>query len=372
MSILINGIESEEPQGRFSFQHFDQESDFGVENEDGERVRKRKRPGRKPNPPTIQERRAQNRAAQKAFRQREHQRKEEKERLWKDYCDEIKKLKKQLSISQYEIKYLRACVLHLTLASLIHRGSVPHIWNESRIIPSNNHGEYNDPDYVPDVQDIVNEVNQTPVMLDVMLENNKIIDFDDAVMKTTQPPLCIKNSANKLQSVFYQRERDNDILTINKNSQEPRRCFPISNTLKRPRSPSPEVNLDNPSTPKSTLQSNSSVESVSSQSEDNPPSYQVLAIQQKPVVDVLLEPPTLKTADDLAMMPTLQALHILRLQLKLGSILGELTPAALLPSKCLNFFRTSISNLYYKLLYRESFLMTYELIIYRVATYEIG
>lgn len=327
MSILINGLESDETndkKGRFAFQYFDQASDFGIETADGERVRKRKKPGRKPNPPSIQERRAQNRAAQKAFRQRENQRKEEKERMWKDYCDEIKKLKKELMVSQYEIKYLRACVLHLCLASLIHRGTVPHIWNESRIILSNDHGEYKDPNYVPDVQDMVNEVNQTPALLDIMLdENHKIIDFDKAVMKSAQPSPQLNN--NKSQPVFYRRNYDNDnIVTINKNSQEPRRCFPLgsNSTIKRPRSPSPEIDL-----PKS---QNSSEEL----SDDNNSSTQaLLPVQQKPLVNVLLTPPTLKTADDLACMPTLQALHILRLQLKLGSILGELTQAALIPSK---------------------------------------
>ncbi|KAI9472067.1 MAG: hypothetical protein EXX96DRAFT_489014 [Benjaminiella poitrasii] len=59
---------------------------------------------------------------------------------------------------------------------------------------------------------------------------------------------------------------------------------------------------------------------------------QLLVIHQKPVIGVISEPPSLRTAEDFAHMPTLQALHILRLQLKLGSILGEFTTAALLPT----------------------------------------
>ncbi|KAI8878979.1 hypothetical protein K501DRAFT_194659 [Backusella circina FSU 941] len=57
-----------------------------------------------------------------------------------------------------------------------------------------------------------------------------------------------------------------------------------------------------------------------------------LTIQQKPITGVIYEPPALKTPGDLAGMPSLQALHILRLQLKTSSILGDATPVALLPT----------------------------------------
>ncbi|KAI8079282.1 hypothetical protein BDF21DRAFT_340043 [Thamnidium elegans] len=59
---------------------------------------------------------------------------------------------------------------------------------------------------------------------------------------------------------------------------------------------------------------------------------QTITIQRKPLVGVIYEPPLLKTSEDFVNMPSSQALHILRLQLKLGSILGNMTPAALLPT----------------------------------------
>ncbi|KAI8366652.1 uncharacterized protein BYT42DRAFT_485564, partial [Radiomyces spectabilis] len=52
----------------------------------------------------------------------------------------------------------------------------------------------------------------------------------------------------------------------------------------------------------------------------------------KPIKGTIIEPPALKTPDDLTHMPPLQALHILRLQLKMGSILGNLTALALWPT----------------------------------------
>lgn len=358
------------PQSRFSFQHFDQECDFGIENADGERVRKRKKPGRKPNPPTIQERRAQNRAAQKAFREREQQRKEEKEKQWRDYSEEIKCLKNQLASVQYEAKYLKACVLHLTLACLIHRGSVPHIWTESRIIPSNSHGEYKKPVYEPYGQHIKNEAYQTPALLDMILENQCIVDFDKALLNTSQMNV-FENHKKKMgintdiNLSSYQNYISQDIITMNKNSQEPKRNFPKAKKQKvnrnRSQSPGPPPSAPPAMTPQTSFPSpptqkeysssptlsisdepgisspptnnEAHKESRNSSNNSSIQNNQVLAINRKPVIGVLFEPPVLRTSEDIINMPTLQALHILRLQLKLGSILGNMTPAALLPSK---------------------------------------
>ncbi|KAL9551809.1 hypothetical protein MBANPS3_004080 [Mucor bainieri] len=354
------------PQSRFSFQHFDQECDFGIENADGERVRKRKKPGRKPNPPTIQERRAQNRAAQKAFREREQQRREEKEKQWRDYSEEIKSLKKQLASVQYEAKYLKACVLHLTLACLIHRGSVPHIWTESRIIPSNSHGEYKKPVYEPYGQHILNEAYQTPALLDMVLENQCIVDFNQALFNTSQHNVFENqrkkpddNSNTDVSSTSYQNYVSEDIITINKNSQEPKKSFPRAKKQKlnpnrspspsEPSAATPQTSLPSPPTKHarrerysssptfSTLDEHANTSSASSAAHEDgshlpSQSTQVLAVNRKPVIGVLFEPPALRTSEDIINMPTLQALHILRLQLKLGSILGTMTPAALLPT----------------------------------------
>jgi hypothetical protein len=53
------------------------------------------------------------------------------------------------------------------------------------------------------------------------------------------------------------------------------------------------------------------------------------------VKGTIFESPTLKRPEDLTHMPPIQALHILRLQLKVGSLIGELVPYTLTPSKLL-------------------------------------
>lgn len=372
MSTSSKENNNETQPNRFAFQHFDQECDFGIENEEGERVRKRKRPGRKPNPPSLQERRAQNRAAQKAFREREQQRKAEKEKQWQDFTEEIKELKKQLAITQFEARYLKACVLHLTLSCLIHRGSVPHIWTESRIIPSNSHGEYKRPVFAPYGEHIKDEAQQIPALLDMLLENNNVVDFDKALFITTKNT-AFSNFLKRKGDVdpdvafpSYQSYLREEMITLNKNSQEPRRNFPKNKkkaktaqsgesaslpnltSQKQPQqeqspqlTPSPINAHQLPPQPQQQTQlpkENTILFSPQQQDDDNMSSSnqssnsQALTVQQKPIVGVIFDPPSLLTSEDFVHMPSLQALHILRLQLKLGSILGNMTPAALLPT----------------------------------------
>lgn len=379
MSLSSGETPNGQPQNRFSFQHFDQECDFGIENAEGERVRKRKKPGRKPNPPTLQERRAQNRAAQKAFREREQQRREEKERQWRDYNEEIKSIKKQLAAVQYEAKYLKACVLHLTLACLIHRGSVPHIWTESRIIPSNSHGEYKKPVFAPYGQNIINEAYQTPALLDMLLENHYIVDFDKAVASSLQQNAFTNYKKRcgadpDLSFSAYKAYISQDVILMNRSSQELKRSFPRAKK-RRPSSnaalsqlsstqtselipPSLPLQSQKAPTPTSAPVSENLPFSPPSQASNNNNNYnnndystngsynsnsQVLTVPKKPVLGVIYEPPSLKTSEDFVNMPALQALHILRLQLKLGSILGNMTAATLLPSK----FASDASNVRY-------------------------
>ncbi|KAG2229655.1 hypothetical protein INT48_000616 [Thamnidium elegans] len=362
---------SDTPLNRFAFQHFDQECDFGIENEEGERIRKRKKPGRKPNPPSLQERRAQNRAAQKAFREREQQRKMEKEKQWQDFHLEISDLKDQLAIAQFETRYLKACVLHLTLSSLVHRGSVPHIWTESRIIPSNSNGEYKNPLFKTYHENVKDEVHQIPALLDMLLENKCVVDFDKALFATTQNNTFSNfmkkkgDTSPELLIASYESYIKDDIITLNKNSQEPRRNFPKENRKRAKISPvqtaetidqdmSLKKEIQQPSPPEDTMspvQQYTHLDDASSprvqlkpQSQPIPQTTQqpyipqpttnsqTITIQRKPLVGVIYEPPLLKTSEDFVNMPSSQALHILRLQLKLGSILGNMTPAALLPT----------------------------------------
>lgn len=371
MSTSPKHYSNDTPLNRFAFQHFDQECDFGIENEEGERVRKRKKPGRKPNPPSLQERRAQNRAAQKAFREREQQRKMEKEKQWQDFRLEIKDLKDQLAIAQFETRYLKACVLHLTLSSLVHRGSVPHIWTESRIIPSNNHGEYKNPLFKTYHENVKDEVHQIPALLDMLLENKCVVDFDKALFATTQNSTFSNflkkkgDTSPELLIASYESYIKEDVITLNKNSQEPRRNFPKENRKKakitsvqleepvdQVMSPAKEIQQPSPpednmspvqqymhtdDTPRVQLnpQAQPTPQQPTIQQPYNIPqatNSQAITVQRKPLVGVLYEPPLLKTSEDFVNMPSSQALHILRLQLKLGSILGNMTPAALLPS----------------------------------------
>lgn len=348
----------DELPNRYSFQHFDQECDFGVDNENGERVRKRKRPGRKPNPPSLQERRAQNRTAQKAFREREQQRKVEKELQWQAFTQEIAELKDKLAIAQFETKYLKACVLHLTLSCLVHRGSVPHIWTESRIIPSNNNGEYKKPMFGLYSQQAEKEAYQIPALLDMLLENNCVVDFDKALLATTQNSSFsnfVKKNAPTSDFAFssYQSYIEEKVITLNKSSQEPRLNFPKSKKKANPvrstslqQNPSPKqpiiqqpLSSPSPSSDTTTSSPNLYQDVITSSmppKDNQTPTSQALTVHQKNVIGVISEPPSLKTSEDFVNMPPLQALHVLRLQLKLGSILGSIIPAALLPSKVLH------------------------------------
>ncbi|KAI8386876.1 hypothetical protein BD560DRAFT_443475 [Blakeslea trispora] len=348
---------SSHQQARFSFQHFDRESDFGIETSSGERIRKKKKPGRKPNPPSTQERRAQNRAAQKAFRVREQQRREERERQWQAYRDEIKQLQNRLAITTYENKYLKACVLHLTLAFLIHRGSIPHIWTESRIIPSNSHGEYKNPTFAPYGQNILNEAYQTHALLDMILDNQHIVDFSQALLRTSACNV-FKSSKRKrghgpdVVCTKFEKFINQDVITLNRASQEMKNIFPEKpkinttesactesspQTIPLKQSKTQEQTQVAPPSPKPTTPNSPSTTIMSSDtkiedSQSTHPSSDSIILRQKPIHGIIVEPPTLCTSEDLATMPTLQALHILRLQMKLGSILGDMTLASLIPT----------------------------------------
>lgn len=361
---------------KFAFQHFDKEFDFGIINEQGERVRKRKTPGRKPNPPSLQQKRAKNRISQRTFRDREQQRKEEKEKERFVFNQEIKNLKRELAIVQFEARYLKACVLHLTMACLIHQGAVPHIWSESRIIPSNNHGEYKNPVFGPYNQCGNSEASQIPALLDMILENELIVDFDKAssaiAHKTTFSNYLKKNynTSTNVPLPPYQAYISEHLVTLNQKSQVPERNFPqrrskkASDKIKTKSSHplqqqgqgiySPLLSSDSAHT----LFTDSSTTIGQRQTDDifialsspdqqenhgdhcNYPkntattSSQEISIPAKPIVGVIYDPPALRTSADFANMPALQALHILRLQLKLTSILGSMITASLLPSKC--------------------------------------
>ncbi|KAI8994622.1 hypothetical protein BDB01DRAFT_773444 [Pilobolus umbonatus] len=311
---------------RLSFHYFNQESDVGIENEDGECVRKRKKPGRKPNPPSKEERREQNRVAQKAFREREHMRMLEKEKERRMYSDEIQFLRKKLAQTEYELEYLRGCLLQLSLSCLVKQGCIPYIWKESRCMPKDT---YSDSGY-GDIEE-VEEIDKTPPILDCMLDNNHIKDFDGSLDTIIEHESfsVFKKRFGKDDHVSFETFLSyviNQPVPINQESQDIQRTFPKSRAHTTPHDRSIGFQKND-----EVILVPSSAESYDGSKRENKES-QTLTVKKKPVVSVTVDRPTLKTTDDFANMPPLQALHLLRLQMKLGSILGQLTGGALLPT----------------------------------------
>ncbi|KAI8988121.1 hypothetical protein BDF20DRAFT_807786, partial [Mycotypha africana] len=142
-----------------------------------------------------------------------------------------------------------------------------------------------------------------PALLDMMLEKQHIMEFNKAAQLSVEHTPFIQCRKRKIDDAdhiisAYQAYIEDEIITLNKATQDP-----------------------NPDTP-STFQSNNMFNSNS----------QALTIHQKPVVDICLESPPFRNPEDLMAMPAIQALHVVRLQLKLSSILGGITPVFLLPT----------------------------------------
>ncbi|KAI7887383.1 hypothetical protein K492DRAFT_232854 [Lichtheimia hyalospora FSU 10163] len=116
-----------------NFEHFDPQFEFGtVDKQTGEPVRPRKKPGRKPNPPTPAQRKAQNRAAQRAFRERKRREMHEAEMTVKrclymrdQAVQEAEGLRTKVDELTYEVNYLRGMVLSYKLACHANRVDVP-------------------------------------------------------------------------------------------------------------------------------------------------------------------------------------------------------------------------------------------------------
>lgn len=116
-----------------NFEHFDPQFEFGtVDKQTGEPVRPRKKPGRKPNPPTPAQRKAQNRAAQRAFRERKRREMHEAEMTVKrclymrdQAIQEAEGLRNKVDELTYEVNYLRGMVLSYKLACHANRVDVP-------------------------------------------------------------------------------------------------------------------------------------------------------------------------------------------------------------------------------------------------------
>ncbi|KAI8099659.1 uncharacterized protein BX664DRAFT_382166 [Halteromyces radiatus] len=346
-------------QARFSFQYFDEACDVGVENEHGERVRKRKRPGRKPNPPSQQERREQNRLAQRNFREREQQRRQARDRQWKEYMEELDSLRQRVAVAEYESNYLRGLILQLLLASIAQRGTVPQVWIDTRRYPIPH------PTMVPTPPSIdENETSKVPAILQLVLDDQthsivhikKALEIADghpsscplvrrahhARLRQQQqlrqqqptnidiPSIPMPPPTTPCQFKSIQELLSSEIVSLNTDSQDIRRTFPTSPPLSvfSPTSlTDSEIDRCNPSDQKTSHQQPQSISPITTKTTTLSAVKRVQSVK-----GIISESPTLKRPEDLSHMPPLQALHILRLQLKIASVIGEKIPFTLTPT----------------------------------------
>ncbi|KAI8994914.1 hypothetical protein BDB01DRAFT_774577 [Pilobolus umbonatus] len=119
-----------------SFEHFNPEIELGNLDTNGRPIRPKKKPGRKPNPPSPAQRKAQNRAAQRAFRERKRREMLEAEITVKRCIHardktlrENKRLKRRIDELTYETNYLKGYVLTLKMACIANHVEVPKIWD---------------------------------------------------------------------------------------------------------------------------------------------------------------------------------------------------------------------------------------------------
>ncbi|KAG0173794.1 hypothetical protein DFQ28_008126 [Apophysomyces sp. BC1034] len=119
-----------------AFEYFNPEIELNNLDENGRRIRPRRKPGRKPNPPTPAQRKAQNRAAQRAFRERKRREIRDAEATIShcmQMCDqaqtEARTLKRKVKELRYENNYLKGLVLCLKLACSANRVLTPKCWD---------------------------------------------------------------------------------------------------------------------------------------------------------------------------------------------------------------------------------------------------
>ncbi|GAA5800424.1 hypothetical protein HPULCUR_005854 [Helicostylum pulchrum] len=102
----------------------------------GRPIRPRKKPGRKPNPPSPAQRKAQNRAAQRAFRERKRREMRDAESLVKKCIyardcalRENTRLSRRLEELKFETNYLKGYALTLKMACIANQVEVPKFWD---------------------------------------------------------------------------------------------------------------------------------------------------------------------------------------------------------------------------------------------------
>lgn len=119
-----------------AFEHFDPEFELGNLDTQGRPIRPRKKPGRKPNPPSPAQRKAQNRAAQRAFRERKRREMRDAESLVKKciYARDCalrdnRRLQKRVEELKFETNYLKGYALTLKIACIANQVDVPKFYD---------------------------------------------------------------------------------------------------------------------------------------------------------------------------------------------------------------------------------------------------
>jgi hypothetical protein len=92
---------------QLNFEHFDPQVELCTFDDQGKRIRPRKKPGRKPNPPSPTQRKAQNRASQKTFRERKRKEKRDNETNIKTCIQQRDQAIRKVNTLQRTVKQLR-------------------------------------------------------------------------------------------------------------------------------------------------------------------------------------------------------------------------------------------------------------------------
>jgi len=121
-----------------SFEHFDPTLELGTLDENGKPIRPKKKPGRKPNPPSPAQRKAQNRAAQRAFRERKQREMREAEHTIRrtvhareTALKDLAEAQKRIRQLEYEANHLKGLLLTYKVACFSHGVDVPKLWAEA-------------------------------------------------------------------------------------------------------------------------------------------------------------------------------------------------------------------------------------------------
>ncbi|KAH8556882.1 hypothetical protein BGW37DRAFT_417720 [Umbelopsis sp. PMI_123] len=179
----------------WNFQHFDTQSDFGVVDENGITHRVRKKPGRKANPAASAQRKAQNRAAQRAFRERKQREKKETDAEIRRTMNEVNHLRKVVKELRFENKQLKAMVISYILTCFELNSSHPRV----HAMSTNSRVKLPADENMPALMNIF--VDENGHILDLESAALNLVDADSPYPPCTAPSRSLKNE-KKLHRLF--------------------------------------------------------------------------------------------------------------------------------------------------------------------------